>query len=72
MKMDNDREYPACYERRKRMQHERERRVRRQRMLKRVLCLGLPGVVLVGIVGAVIFGGKSEAGDISGMGIKGG
>ena len=44
---EEDREFRARYERRQRMRLERQRRLRRQRMIKRALCLGILGMIIV-------------------------
>ncbi len=54
---DEDREFRARYERRQRMRQERQRRMRRQRMIKRALCLGILGVIIV-LAGVAIKSGR--------------
>lgn len=60
------REYFAHYEERKRIRSERQRRMRRQRIWKRCVCLGVFGVIMCIIVTVRIFSakpGKEEAQD---------
>lgn len=56
------REYFTHYEERKRIRYERQQRIRRQRILKRFLYLGVLGVI-IGIIVIVRMSGRKPAGE---------
>ena len=61
---EDESEYLARYERRQRMRQERQRRLIRQRMVKRTLYLGVFAVVIImGTIVAVRFGSGRQKED---------
>lgn len=59
-KNDKGREHPVPYERRKAINRETRKRMRKQRMLRRLLCLGVHDVLIILIVVAIVSCGRSE------------
>lgn len=61
---DDDKEYLARRERRKRMWHERQERERKRRMLIGLLCLGILCIIITIAVVFSVFGKKAKTDDI--------